>query len=402
MPKVFNRARMTTASAAGTGAITLGSAVSGYQTFANAGAVNGDVIHYTVEDGTAWEIGTGTFTAPSTLSRTLVQSSTGSLLNLTASAQVFITAPASAVNNLDAVNAATARTNLGLVIGTNVQAWDADLDAIAAISSTSGLLRKTALNTFDLGSVRTKMRVFLDGGQYIPSAGTKSILVYLTGSGASGGSVITTNATNSTTFGAYCATGGSGAGTIVFSMDATPADEFQVSIGAAPAATPASGTALALNGNVSRFNKMVSGSPVNIATAPGGVRGTSNLFAAGMSGPVAPAAIAAPDPAYVASGQYLAIPGGMGEVGVPGYGGTGNGGASNGRGGSSFWGSGAGQGAIKNGSTGGGNFRSGENAVSYGSGGAGGVAIKYSSAGVFSATGGAGAKGICVIIEVLN
>jgi len=360
---------------------------------------------------------------------------------------------------LDDADAAAQRTTLGLAIGTNVQAWDADLDAIAAISSTSGLLRKTAantwsldttsyaqashahaisdvtnlqttldgkqpldadltsiaslagtsgllrktaLNTFDLGSVRTKMRVFLDGGQYIPSAGTKSIFVYLTGSGASGGSVITTNATNSTTFGAYCATGGSGAGTIVFSMDATPADEFQVSIGAAPAATPASGTALALNGNVSRFNKMVSGSPVNIATAPGGVRGTSNLFAAGMSGPVAPAAIAAPDPAYVASGQYLAIPGGMGEVGVPGYGGTGNGGASNGRGGSSFWGSGAGEGAIKNGSTGGGNFRSGQNAVSYGSGGAGGVAIKYSSAGVFSATGGAGAKGICVIIEVLN
>jgi hypothetical protein len=46
--------------------------------------------------------------------------------------------------------AAAARTNLGVAIGTNVQAWDADLDAIAAIASTSGLLRKTAANTWSL------------------------------------------------------------------------------------------------------------------------------------------------------------------------------------------------------------------------------------------------------------
>lgn len=54
-------------------------------------------------------------------------------------------------NNLsDLANAATARTNLGVAIGTNVQAWDADLDAIAAIASTVGLLKKTAANTWTL------------------------------------------------------------------------------------------------------------------------------------------------------------------------------------------------------------------------------------------------------------
>jgi len=54
-------------------------------------------------------------------------------------------------NNLsDLSNASTARTNLGVAIGSNVQAWDADLDAIAAISSTSGLLKKTAANTWTL------------------------------------------------------------------------------------------------------------------------------------------------------------------------------------------------------------------------------------------------------------
>jgi hypothetical protein len=114
MPDVFNRVRMTTATT-GTGTITLGSAVLKYQSFANASVANGTVVHYTIEDGTAWEIGTGTYTVTgTTLSRTLVQSSTGSLLNLSGSAEVFITAPATAFRNLDAIDPATARTALGL------------------------------------------------------------------------------------------------------------------------------------------------------------------------------------------------------------------------------------------------------------------------------------------------
>ena len=54
-------------------------------------------------------------------------------------------------NNLsDLNNATTARTNLGLAIGTNVQAWDADLDSIAGLAGTSGYLKKTASNTWSL------------------------------------------------------------------------------------------------------------------------------------------------------------------------------------------------------------------------------------------------------------
>ena len=97
MGKLVNRARMTTATT-GTGTITLGSAVSGYADFATAGVANSDVVSYCIEDGTAWELGTGSYTAAgTTLTRNVLLSSAGgtTLLTLSGSAQVFVTALAS-------------------------------------------------------------------------------------------------------------------------------------------------------------------------------------------------------------------------------------------------------------------------------------------------------------------
>jgi hypothetical protein len=92
MTKLVNRAKMTTATT-GTGTLTLGSAVDGYQTFAAAGVADADVVRYVIEDGDAWEIGRGTYTSSgTTLSRVLGESSTGNLLNLTGDAVVFVSA----------------------------------------------------------------------------------------------------------------------------------------------------------------------------------------------------------------------------------------------------------------------------------------------------------------------
>ncbi len=97
MFRLFNRARMTVTSSGTTSPLTLGAAVSGYQTFAAAGVLDGQTVPYTILDGAAWEIGTGVYTASgTTLTRVVSESSNAdALLNLSASGvEIFITARA--------------------------------------------------------------------------------------------------------------------------------------------------------------------------------------------------------------------------------------------------------------------------------------------------------------------
>lgn len=99
MVTLVNRAKMTT-STIGTGTITLASADLGFQTFAAAGVTDGDIVRYVIEDGTSWEIGTGTYTASgTTLSRSVSESSnSGSAINLSGSAKVFVSATSDDIN----------------------------------------------------------------------------------------------------------------------------------------------------------------------------------------------------------------------------------------------------------------------------------------------------------------
>ena len=121
MAKYFNRARMTVTST-GTGALTLGVALTGYQTFSAAGVADGDTVGYAIEDGSSWEIGTGTYTASgTTLSRTVTASSnSNSAISVTTSAQVFVTALAADLvnaSNLTSGTLAAARGGAGTVSG---------------------------------------------------------------------------------------------------------------------------------------------------------------------------------------------------------------------------------------------------------------------------------------------
>lgn len=190
MPVYANRARMATTTT-GTGTIDLdGGAVSGYQTFAAAGVSNGDVVRYVIEDGTAWEIGTGTFTdaATDTLSRTLTESSTGSLLNLSGSAEVYITAAKSDfVVRPEQVYAISGTTpTLDPENGT-IQTWTLTANSTPADGLSDGesmtVMVADGASTYTVDWTTTASVVFVGGTEpAIPTTGYAVIALWKVGS----------------------------------------------------------------------------------------------------------------------------------------------------------------------------------------------------------------------------
>ena len=92
--KLLNRARMSVASAPGTGVITLNSATPGFQTFAAAGISNGDTFSYVAENGMSWEIGVATYssTGPTLTRTTINETSAGSTSPLALTSDAVVTA----------------------------------------------------------------------------------------------------------------------------------------------------------------------------------------------------------------------------------------------------------------------------------------------------------------------
>lgn len=142
MAKLFNRAKMTT-STTGTGTVTLGSASVGFQTFADAGVSNGDVVQYVIEEGSNFELGTGTYTASgTTLSRTPTESSnSGSAITLSGAATVSVTAIDDDFNRLEhngvtkVTATATGATVTGTLAATAVTGDGSALTGIVSIPS---------------------------------------------------------------------------------------------------------------------------------------------------------------------------------------------------------------------------------------------------------------------------
>jgi hypothetical protein len=93
MPFAFpNRVRFSTVTT-GTGTISVGTVVSGFQTPGTAGVAVGSTVGYGIEDGTNWEVGTGTFQT-GLITRDVVEASSsgGAKISLSGTAQVYITA----------------------------------------------------------------------------------------------------------------------------------------------------------------------------------------------------------------------------------------------------------------------------------------------------------------------
>lgn len=120
MAKLYNLARMTTATT-GTGTITLGSAVSSYLSFASSGVLDGETVTYAIADGSNREIGRGVYTSSGTaLTRTVLESTnSNTAINLSGNAEVFITAAAEDIANVNETNTFTASQIIQVTDNTN-------------------------------------------------------------------------------------------------------------------------------------------------------------------------------------------------------------------------------------------------------------------------------------------
>ena len=242
-----NRAKMST-STTGTGTITLGSASTGYQTFANAGITNGQTVRYAIEDGSNFEIGSGTYTASgTTLTRSVTESSNSdNAISLSGTANVFVTAT---VADLFINDGASALTTTGLITSGTLDVngasqfdgavsvgvddtghdvkffgdaasaymlWDASADDLIlggaaglivpngqfTLESTAVTTTGTEINLIDGGTARGTTAVASGDGILINDAGTMrmtnvdTVSTYFAGHSVGGGNIVTVGALN--------------------------------------------------------------------------------------------------------------------------------------------------------------------------------------------------------------
>lgn len=159
-----------------------------------------------IEDGVNWEVGSGVYTSSgTTLSRTLGQSSTGSLLNLSGNATVFISALASDIVQPDETQTLTNKT-LTAPLMTSAVLNDGYTEEVFVVTGTTPALSPTngSIQTWTLSGASTptagtwaagqSVTLMIDDGSAATVTWTSVAVTWKTG----GGSAPTLNTTGFT------------------------------------------------------------------------------------------------------------------------------------------------------------------------------------------------------------
>ena len=175
MPKFFDRVKMNLTTT-GTGTVTFGSVVDGFQSLADASVVDADVVRYTLESGTNYEVGTGTIGLAGgtyTMARSPSSSSQSdnSAINLGAGAVCFLTMLAEdvvqALSDLDNVSSTAPAGGQNLAWDSGTSSWvpASPSGGITTVGNYAGL--PASPNETDLAWVSDQKAIYIyDGAEW--------------------------------------------------------------------------------------------------------------------------------------------------------------------------------------------------------------------------------------------